>query len=1087
MTGNLSVHCSNQMEILLTLLKDSLFQNSKPFTRRLLVVPSPIMRSWILLNMAKDSDLSIAMGVEMTYINQVISQLMKCFPTCEQAGGVLPSLMEMALAVEIELKKMISEEEWPQLTRFLNTSSHTKSARRLMQLSQELAKLFIQYGVYAGGMIEEWADCPKDWQSSLFLKVFKAHPHWTTPHDQLASLLSETPEIRDWQVHLFGLNFLSSLHHHFFKCVSKTIPVNYYLLSPCEQYWGDVASDNELSFLRKQWQKQGVTDKQQQELEDYFQDRHVLLANLGKLGRKMWMQIEDDCGEGHFIHQPSVRKTLLGQLQNDMLELRSGPEKAEVEETSSIQLHIAPSRHREVQILYNNLLHLIEKHQYHPSNIIVMAPDITPYVPFIKAVFDHDTHPLDFQIFDLKMSSQNSVIQSFQALIQLSKSRWDVVSLMQFMQLPAVMRKHGFTENNLLQIQEWITKTRIRWGSDVTHRSELLEVASAPSDRSGTWEYGLERLLLGLIADPDTSHLPYEAIEMTEAPLLGKLIDLIRSLKEDLKPLSESSEKPIHHWALYLKCLYEGYFTIDRQDDEMVREEEHLLHIFDRFLQTKEFDEKSVFSWTTIQGQLDLAFAEQAMNFRESHVDAVKFCSMLPMRAIPAQVVVLMGMEEGVFPKKDVPSPLNQMLHHSKADYVPSSKDFDRYLFLEALMSAREYFLLSYTQESSETKPSILIKELMSTLNHTLSYQNKTISEECTTTHPFSAFDLRYFQKQGKFYSYSQQDYAAALAKNETGKQSQHFMSQLFECEQSAASEVTSMSLTQLFQCAKNPLKTYFNQALGMTIPDEELLNAEDSFLMSGLDNYRLKTESLTGSLDSVVEKGEDKGWWPPGLFKDISLNQFQQDGKALKEFLQGLDITEEDIWTVELNEHCLAAEKIDDHHWQVPSIRVENIVLTGSLDYVTREGLCCFNKESASDLFSLWPKILLLNVLSGLLDIKPQILLLKEHKTLCCALEQPEMWLKQYVEYVQECSKTASPLLPEWILDILKEEKLEETMNKELQNQFKQSYNRYLLWGLRDQQVGSVNPEVVQKWKTKFTQTVPLDHKLFSQLKIKL
>jgi len=1076
------------MEILFALLKNSLFTGSRPFTRRLLVVPSPIMRSWILLNLAQDPELAIAMGLEMTYINQVIGDLTTLFPKAEPSKESCPSSLEMALAIELELVKMMEEGQWPELTRFLRSDSRVKGARRRMQLSCDLAQLFLQYGVYGGQMLNEWKSPQTDWQATLFCRIFQSRPNWTTPSGQIIPLLSQSPEPKDWQVHLFGLNFLSSLHHQFFKAVSKTIPVHLYLLSPCEHYWGDLATNHELSLKRKEWRKKGITEEQQVDLEHYFQDRHVLLANLGKLGRKMWLQIDEACVDNHAIHRPSENKTILGSLQNDLLELRTVPEKVEVAETDSIQLHVAPSRPREVEILYHNLLHLIDQHQYRLSDIIVMAPDITPYVPFIKAVFQHGETSLDFQIYDLKMSSQNSVIQAFQSLIELSKSRWDVISLMQFMQLEPVMRRHGFSQNDIQQIEQWVTDTRIRWGSDLKHRNECLEASLQHHESRGTWDYGLNRLLLGLIADTEQSSLPYDAIEMSKAPLLGKLLDIIRSLKSDLKILSDGSLRPIEDWALFLHCLYQGYFSIDTQNDEQVREEEHLRTIFRRFENKGAFRQSDVFSWTSIEGQLQQAFSEQSMNFQESHVDGVKFCSMLPMRAIPAQVVVLMGLEEGVFPKKEVPSPLNQMANHPKTDYVPTAKDFDRYLFLEALLSARDYLILSYAKISSETKPSLLIKELMSTLNHCFTFQEKQISDCCTTVHPFSSYDNRYFQKESCIRSYSQRDYQVAFAKSCAKKPKQHFMSQLFEVQpkpQNEKDEIAHISLSRLFGCAKNPLKVYFNESLGMTIPDDESLSGEDTFLMNGLDRYRLKTESLTKPLENVIEEGDVKGWWPSGLFKEISLTEFQEEIISIKEYMRSLGLQEDDIWSIEFQEHCLSAEKVEENRWHVPPIRLEKALLTGLLDFVTPMGLCCFNKESASDLFSLWPKICVLNTISQQCGVLPQLLLLKERKILPCSLEQPKLWITRYVDYVLECEKSPSPLLPEWILDILNEQKLETTINKELQNQFKHSYNRYLLWCLRNQPIDEMRSHIAEKWKDKFESLVPLDHELFSKLKL--
>src|SRR5690606_1611863 len=94
---------------------------------------------------------------------------------------------------------------------------------------------------------------------------------------------------------------------------------------------------------------------------------------------------------------------------------------------------------------------------------------------------------------------------------------------------------------------------------------------------------------------------------------------------------------------------------------------------------------------------------------------AVTFATLMPMRAIPFRQVCLLGMNDGDYPRPRMPLDFDLMA----ADYRPgdrSRRDDDRYLFLEALLSARERLHLSWVGRSvadnSPRPPSVLVGQL---------------------------------------------------------------------------------------------------------------------------------------------------------------------------------------------------------------------------------------------------------------------------------------------------------------------------------------------------------------------------------------
>ena len=135
----------------------------------------------------------------------------------------------------------------------------------------------------------------------------------------------------------------------------------------------------------------------------------------------------------------------------------------------------------------------------------------------------------------------------------------------------------------------------------------------------------------------------------------------------------------------------------------------------------------------------------QRVCYREPHLQAIRFCSLLPMRALPAKVIVLLGMEEGAFPRKDQTHSLNSMAKEADTDYSPSQTDFDRYLFLEIMLSVRKYLLISYVgyskTDSKEKPSSLLITELINYLDSGFTVEGKKPSERCVIKHPFREYE----------------------------------------------------------------------------------------------------------------------------------------------------------------------------------------------------------------------------------------------------------------------------------------------------------------------------------------------------------
>ncbi len=410
-------------------------------------------------------------------------------------------------------------------------------------LNHELSRVFLKHG-------------PQDaWQQELWNKIFKEH--WTDPRKKL-----KTPS--EEKIHLFGFEHLEEEYLKYFQ--GSYI----YQLSVCSMFWGDVYSDKERRFLKLK--------------EDA---ENPLLANLGRLGRKSLnlMQDLDFVFDEEYV--PGERITLLGNIQQDLLELAFIPCSAD----SSVELHIATSQLHEIEILYENICKRQE------ADVLVLAPDISEYAPFIHMVFKD----VSYAIFDEKIDA----VKGLQQLLSLPKNDFEVTEVLK------------------LFPNRYPKMAHIRRGT---------------GNEIGSWEYGFKRLLTSLAIEEDEFK-----IESNELEELGVYIAKIRSLFIDL----DLSPRSLNGWIEHLKYLLQKYFPLD-EEGKAFSEKLSKLGVSLKHIGDKEFPFTSI----------EKIFGQAQISYQGGNVNAISFCNIDKAGTLPAKAIYLLGMKEGLFPRMETPSSL---------------------------------------------------------------------------------------------------------------------------------------------------------------------------------------------------------------------------------------------------------------------------------------------------------------------------------------------------------------------------------------------------------------------------------------------
>jgi exodeoxyribonuclease V gamma subunit len=302
---------------------------------------------------------------------------------------------------------------------------------------------------------------------------------------------------------------------------------------------------------------------------------------------------------------------------------------------------------REVEILHDQLLgffdQFAENEPIDPRDILVMAPDINEYAPFIRAVFDADSSTaqnLPYSISDQSIKESSTYVNSFFEILSLFKSRFNSMDVFGILKTEPVKKRFKINDHELSTLEKWIHENRICWGIDRKHKKKI----NLPDYAENTWRSGLDRLMLGYATFGNNkllfkNTLPYTNIEGNDTKLLGNFLDYTESLFALVDTLLQ--KHTLAGWSEILINMKEKFMLADDSsvtDDRLLNQSLHYL---------KELQSQTAFN-TLISIEVVQSYLLNILEQRYSAIaggagfltGSITFCSMLPMRAIPASPFV---------------------------------------------------------------------------------------------------------------------------------------------------------------------------------------------------------------------------------------------------------------------------------------------------------------------------------------------------------------------------------------------------------------------------------------------------------------
>ncbi len=926
----LRVYHSNRLDVLEALMEYIVERErlDDPFEPEMILVQSTGMAQWLQMTLAQK--FGIAANIDFPLPASFIwDMFVRVLPEIPKESAF--SKQSMSWKLMTLLPQLLEKDDFTLLHHYLTDDT---DKRKLFQLSSRAADLFDQYLVYRPDWLTQWEEGrlveglgeSQAWQAPLWKALVEytaelGQPRWHRANlyqrfIQTLESATSCPEGLPSRVFICGISALPPVYLQALQALGKHIEIHLLFTNPCRYYWGDIKDPAYLAKLLARQRRHSFEERElplfrdSQNAEGLFnsdgeQDvSNPLLASWGKLGRDyiyLLSELENSQELDAFVD--ITPDNLLRNIQSDILELesravagvnleeysRSDNKRLLEPNDTSVSFHVCHSPQREVEILHDRLLAMLEADPtLTPRDIIVMVADIDSYSPFIQAVFG--SAPADrylpFAISDRRARQSHPVLQAFISLLSLPDSRFVSEDVLALLDVPVLAARFNINEEGLRYLRLWVNESGIRWGIDDDNVREL----ELPPTGQHTWQFGLTRMLLGYAMESTQgewqSVLPYDESSGLIAELVGHLASLLMQLNLWRRGLAQ--ERPLEEWLPVCRDMLNDFFLPDAETEAaMTLIEQQWQAIIGEGLGAEYRD---AIPLSLLRDELALRLDQERISQRFL-AGPVNICTLMPMRSIPFKVVCLLGMNDGVYPRQLAPLGFDLMSQKPmRGDR--SRRDDDRYLFLEALISAQQTLYISYIgrsiQDNSERFPSVLVQELMDYIgqSHYLPGDELLTSDESETKvkahitrlHTRMPFDVQNFQP-GEQQSYAREWLPAA---NMSGKAHADFVQPI------PFTMLETLTLETLQRFWAHPVRAFFQMRLRVNFRSEESEIPEtEPFTLEGLTRYQLNQQLLNtlveeNDAERLFRRFRAAGSLPYGAFGEILWDTQRQEMQSL-------------------------------------------------------------------------------------------------------------------------------------------------------------------------------------------------------------
>ena len=805
------------------------------FAQQQIVTQTEGMNNWLKIQIA--AQLGIAANIAFNKPNDIIAQIYYWL------GGKNKPLLSVDF-VKWSIYHLLKENDFTQKFPDIEKYYCSNDVKQIA-LAAKIADLFDQYQLYRPDTIDQWnasaiETITDDWQQWLWVRIQAIAGQALMDKTGMIHFIIDALQKEDKQrtlqtklpqLQFFGIAVITPFYLKLFNELSKYIDVLFYLINPAPTcYWLEDKSEKQIARILQK-------NKQAPAAAAYSTVGNSLLNSWGSIVKDSFsLLFEDD----NYINQynddlalePDAPNSLLKKIQQDIY--CNAPDSSRNKITTedikdgSLTINTCFTPVREVEVLYNYLVQLIDEQKENLSarDVVVMVSNIDKYAPFIKAIFDNAPYTFPYTIADESVTSGNNLFSAIDVLLQVRADSFKAEEILDLLESKYIRERFGISDTSA--IRKRVDEACIRFG---------VSGAAENDTRMVSWQYGLQRILYGICISGEPMYtvgndafIPLDTAEGADAQTLIRFSHFVQVLQYTVE--QRQQPRSIAHWVMYLQALIENmvFQQGDKEDEDF-----HRLITYLEKLALLETVSDSPISFEVFK----LSFLDILQADTRSHAFAgagITFCSLIPMRSIPFKVVAMLGIDFDQFPRKETKLSFN-LLEKQRRKGDRSVKDNDKHLFLETILSAQKYFYLSYigrsAKDGAKLPPSALVDELLSYIVSGMEKENRVKAEALITVHPLHGFSQQYFNGSGLRSYLSDDKY-----------KNQHEIP--FEEKTSLPLVFDEIKLIDLKRFFKEPIKWYFNKALGIYYREEDLLLANtEVFELDNLDTWRIKNDLL--------------------------------------------------------------------------------------------------------------------------------------------------------------------------------------------------------------------------------------------------
>lgn len=857
-----------------------------PFTRDLVCVPTPGVERWLTQQFA--GRFGICAAIDFRRLDRLTDDVLAAVTWAEEdlwqpaalTWGVLEVLDEVAASE-------------PVLARHLDSEFTRRSV-----LAGRIATLLVRYGRERPELLALWTDDqdvdelgrdldPVDrWQPKLWrtLRARITGPDPATRLELVGPVVAASPDLVPLPTRLavFGPTRLNRAELAVLAALGQNHDVSLWLPHPSPALWEKVAAAGVAGPMARA------------ELPETAQPSNVLLERLGREAVEVQIQTASQRWPSHPVIGAGVTEpanTALARLQQAVQQDEPLTAGTVPEDDHSIQFHQCHGPDRQVEVLRESILGLLsDDPTLEPRDIIVQCPAIDSYAPLLHASFglevDGAAHPgldIPVRLADRSLRETNPVLQTLASVLELPTARATRSELLDLCALAPVARRFGWNrEGQLDRLTELLDEAGVNWGLDLNFRQRY-----RVGYGQNTWSSATDRLLLGILRAEDDEHhagtaVPLGRVESSDTELIGHFAEFTDRISALVQELDVSAPLPV--WVERCHRVIDELTAVAAADSWQNAHAHGVL----ADLHDQAPDSTADLHVSDLTALLADAFAGRPTrtNFGTG---ALTICTLTPMRTVPHRVVILLGLDDGVFPRRPLIDGDDLTQRHPRVgDADPRAAD--RQALLDAVLSAGERLVVIHRGFDESTNqpvaPAPPVQDLIDACRAV-----GVPAARLRRVHPIQSHGPGEFGEPP--FSFDQQALEAARTSlRPAGPRPPIFTRDPLPAETSQPDGLISVDLRDLIEFFRHPVKYLLRTRGGLVLPDDDQPDEQLPMAVGGLQAWQVRNRLLTGLLhgaepERLLDVERRRGQVPPGIYGTTWLNQLLDEVRQTAKLAQ--------------------------------------------------------------------------------------------------------------------------------------------------------------------------------------------------------